>query len=322
MTDPNAAAPDAADPNTAAPNTVLRDGASDSSGAPRARVVPANPEATSTSLTDIADSSTPTSPMTEVPVVETSNLSVGYESGIVLHHINLKIGRGEVVALMGANGSGKSTLVKTILSINMPTSGEVRVFGVPTTDRRGLEWQRIGYVPQRLTATSGVPATAAETVSAGLLDRGRLRVRRKERKERTLEALRQVGLADRANDAVQHLSGGQQQRVLLARALVRRPDLLVLDEPLAGMDQPSQQRTLDLLRELTEQGMTVLVVLHEVEPLEPLITRAVVLRHGHIVHDGALPPAAPGHDHLDHDHEHHHGEYEPYQPDTGLRIEP
>ena len=256
------------------------------------------------------------------PVIDIAGLAVGYESGRVLHELDLRVEPGEVVALMGANGSGKSTLVKTILGITAPSAGTVRVFGVPTTDRRHLPWQRIGYVPQRLTATTGVPATALETVSAGLLDRRRLRFARREGRERSLAALRQVGLADRATDAVHELSGGQQQRVLLARALVRRPDLLVLDEPLAGMDQPSQERTAALLRELTRAELTVLVVLHEVEPLAHLITRAVVLRHGRVVHDGALPPAAPGHDHADHDHTHHHPEFEPYMPDTGLRIEP
>lgn len=256
-------------------------------------------------------------------VLDVRGLQVGYDGGPVLRDLDLRVEQGDVVALMGANGSGKSTLVRTILGITSPTRGTVEVFGCPTTSRRRLPWQRIGYVPQRLTATSGVPATALETVGSGLLDAHRLRVRARDARERSLAALDRVGLADRADDSVQHLSGGQQQRVLLARALVRRPDLLVLDEPLAGMDQPAQERTREILRGLvTDEGLTALVVLHEVDPLADLITRAVVLRHGRIVHDGELPASAPGHAGHAHDHEHPHAEHVPYRPVPGLRIEP
>lgn len=255
-------------------------------------------------------------------VLEIEHLAVGYGGGLVLADVQLRVGPGEVIAILGANGSGKSTLVKTILGIVPPTSGDVRVFGVSITDRRHLPWRRIGYVPQRMTATSGVPATAEETVVAGLLDRSRLRPRRRWAHRLAHVALEQVGLGDRAHDAVQHLSGGQQQRVLLARALVRGPDLLMLDEPMAGMDQRSQEATRHILRELLARGTTLLVVLHEVDPLADLITRTIVLRHGRIVHDGGPPEAAPGHDTSDHVHDHQHPEHEPYRPGTGLRITP
>lgn len=255
-------------------------------------------------------------------VLDVTHLQVGYEGSRVLADVDFAIGAGEVVALMGANGSGKSTLVKSILGIVEPTGGQVRLFGQPSTKRRAVPWQRLGYVPQRLTATSGVPATALETVSEGLLGHRRLRVRRGEARRRSSVALESVGLADRAGAAVHELSGGQQQRVLMARALVREPDLLVLDEPLAGMDQPSQDRTRRLLAERVAQGTTVLVVLHEVDPLADLITRALVLRHGRIVHDGDVPRSAPGHTGHQHDHVHPHEDYEPYVPHPELRIEP
>ena len=261
-------------------------------------------------------------PAAHGPVLSIEHLAVGFDGSLVLADVMLDIGRGEVVALLGANGSGKSTMVKTILGIVPPTCGTVRLFGADVRNRRAVPWRRVGYVPQRMTATSGVPATAAETVAAGLLDRTRLRPARADARRRVLAALEAVGLADRANDAVQYFSGGQQQRVLLARALVRRPDLLILDEPLAGMDQPSQERTRALLRELVAGGTSVLVVLHEVEPMAELLTRAVVLRHGRIVHDGPPPEAAPGHDAEDHDHDHHHPEHEPYRPDPGWVLDP
>ena len=256
------------------------------------------------------------------PVLAIEHLAVGYDGCPVLSDVMLTIGPGEVVALLGANGSGKSTMIKTVLGIVAPTSGTVRVLGADIRDRRAVPWRRVGYVPQRMTATSGVPATAAETVAAGLLDRTRLRPSRRDSRRRVHAALDSVGLADRASTAVQYLSGGQQQRVLLARALVREPDLLILDEPLAGMDQPSQETTRTLLRRLVDGGTSVLVVLHEVGPLAELLTRAVVLRHGRIVHDGPPPASAPGHDADDHDHDHHHPEHEPYRPEAGWVLDP
>lgn len=165
-----------------------------------------------------------------------------------------------------------------------------------------MPWKNIGYVPQRVSAGTGVPSTAAEVVASGLLYGLKIRTPRNA-SARTLDALDQVGLADLADRSVNELSGGQQQRVLIARALVREPRLLLLDEPVAGVDQPSQENFAETLSNLAAHGTTVLVVLHELGALAPLITRTVVLRHGRKVHDGApLPPApehaAAGHQHL------------------------
>jgi zinc transport system ATP-binding protein len=218
-------------------------------------------------------------------------------SSPVLRGIDLAVHRGEVVALMGANGSGKSTLVRTILHILPATAG-----AVPCPPA-----SRVGYVPQRVSAAGGIPSTAAEVVASGLLGPGRLRLPRTWRTQ-VSEALKLVGLADRAHEAINHLSGGQQQRVLIARALIKKPDLLVLDEPVAGVDQPSQEHFAEILGQLIAGGLTVLVVLHELGVLAPLITRAVVLRHGRVVHDGAPPSARIGHQDADHDHVHPHAE--------------
>ncbi|TWG75797.1 zinc transport system ATP-binding protein [Cellulosimicrobium cellulans J34] len=129
-----------------------------------------------------------------------------------------------------------------------------------------------------------------------------------------------MGLADRADDSTAELSGGQQQRVLIARALVRRPDLLVLDEPVAGVDKPSQEAFAATMTRLVDDGLTVLVVLHELGALAPLVERAVVLRHGRVVHDGAPPRASSTHAGATHQHLHPH---EPADgdnpgPETGL----
>ncbi|WP_250444743.1 metal ABC transporter ATP-binding protein, partial [Actinotalea sp. C106] len=150
-----------------------------------------------------------------------------------------------------------------------------------------------------------VPATAAEVVMSGTTH-GRRLLPPRDPRSRAQAALEGVGLADRADDAVRDLSGGQQQRVLIARALVRQPDLLVLDEPVAGVDLPSQEAFAGALRDLAGRGTTILVVLHELGALAPLVQRAVVLRHGAVVHDGAPPPARGEHAGAEHEHIHPH----------------
>ncbi len=245
----------------------------------------------------------PAHPVPGIPVVQAEHLSVAYDSARVLTDVDLTISSGEAVALLGANGSGKSTLMRTLLGIVPATTGRVRLFGTPVTARRALPWERVGYVPQRVAAPSGVPATALEVVLTGLLDRRTLRLHRGAR-SRALAALDAVDLAERAHTAVQHLSGGQQQRVAIARALVRRPDLLLLDEPMAGVDTPTQDTLVRLLGRLHGEGMTIVVVLHEVAGMSEILQRAVVLRHGRIVHDGAPPLAAGAHAGLGHQHLH------------------
>lgn len=222
----------------------------------------------------------------------------------IVRHVDLTVSDGEVVALLGANGSGKSTLVRALVGVVPLSRGTVELFGTPLG--RAVPWDRVGYVPQRVSAATGVPATAAEVVASGTLHGHRLRPPRDAR-ARVQEALDQVGLGADADRPVHQLSGGQQQRVLIARALVRRPDLLVLDEPVAGVDLPSQRAFAEALGRLADAGTTVLVVLHELGALAPLVRRAVVLRHGAVVHDGAPPSPAEGHAGPEHDHVHPHG---------------
>ncbi|MEG3633970.1 metal ABC transporter ATP-binding protein [Micromonospora palythoicola] len=243
-------------------------------------------------------------------VITVTHGVVGYDGRPVLRDVSLTVTAGEVVAVLGANGSGKSTLIRAILGLVPLSAGTVTLFGRPV--RRFREWHRVGYVPQRLGAGSGVPATVAEVVAAGrLARRGVLRPPGRTDREAVAEALRAVGLADRAKDPVSTLSGGQQQRTLIARALAGRPELLILDEPTAGVDAASQEAFAGALHDFTVGGGTVLLVAHELGPLRPVIRRAIVVHQGFVAHDGAVPEPAGHHAAPDHDHVHPHGPEEP-----------
>lgn len=248
---------------------------------------------------------TQTAPLTTPPPpVSVQDASVVLGSTLILESVSLTVTTGESVALLGANGSGKSTLVRTILGLAPLRAGSVRIFGADVSRRHEVNWARIGYVPQRVGTASGVPATALEVVRSGLLtprrpwaDRGR------RAQQAAMQALDLVGLADRANEHVQVFSGGQAQRVMIARALVRRPDLLVLDEPLAGIDRTSRQALAHILTDLRGQGLTLLTVLHEMGELTGIVDRAVVLSEGRVVaeKDAAILAAAHAHHHAQHD---------------------
>jgi zinc transport system ATP-binding protein len=238
-------------------------------------------------------------------IVSVDRAIVGYDHRAILRGVTMSVEPGEVVAILGANGSGKSTLVKAILGLVPLASGEIRLFGTPQA--RFSDWFRIGYVPQRLGAGSGVPATVGEVVASGrLARRGFLRPARSADRLAVTEALAAVGLADRVRDPVATLSGGQQQRTLIARALAGHPDLLVLDEPTAGVDAASQEAFAAALRRFVDGGGTVLLVAHELGPLRPVINRCVVVHQGTVAHDGAPPVPAGHHGDPDHDHVHPH----------------
>jgi ABC-type Mn/Zn transport systems, ATPase component len=238
----------------------------------------------------------------DTPVVDVRAATVAYDRTPVLTEVDLRVSAGEVVAILGPNGSGKSTLVKAILGLAPLVAGSVALFGATGAGIRRHR-HRIGYVPQRLGAGSGVPATVGEVVAAGRLARRGLRPPRPADREAVARAIAAVGLTSRTYDPVSALSGGQQQRVLIARALAAEPDLLVLDEPTAGVDAASQDAFAKALQDFVSGGGTVLLVAHELGPLQPLVTRCVVIHSGRVAHDGAAPEptgyhALPGHDHV------------------------
>jgi zinc transport system ATP-binding protein len=206
----------------------------------------------------------------------------------VLERVDLTVRAGEFVALVGPNGSGKSTLLKVLLGTLVPSAGTVGLLGVSPS--RVTDRGRIGYVPQRPVLESEVPATVEEIVAVGrLARRGWWRPLRREDRDYVRHALESVGLADLARRPLNELSGGQQQRAFIARAFASEPDLLLLDEPIAGIDAESQRRFRDSLTHLIQQhGAGVLLVSHELSAVAPELDRVVVLKR-QVVFDG--PPA-------------------------------
>jgi zinc transport system ATP-binding protein len=228
----------------------------------------------------------PLDPPNSQVVLAAEDLSVELGGLPVLRGITMSVRAGEAVALLGGNGSGKSTLVRALLGLVPVQRGTVKLFGTSRPAFR--DWSRIGYMPQRSAAAlSG--AKVKEVVAAGRLSRRPPFVPpRPDDRAAVAHALATVGLTERAGDRLSELSGGQQQRVLLARALAGQPELLVLDEPTAGVDLASQAALTDTLTELVRGGAALVVVLHEVGWLAGLLDRGVVLREGRMVYDGPL----------------------------------
>jgi zinc transport system ATP-binding protein len=243
------------------------------------------------------------------PVFAMKNATAGYDGRAVLHGVDFVLYGGEAVAVLGANGSGKSTLVRTLLGATSVTSGSVELFGVPAGSFR--QWSRIGYVPQRLAFGTTVPASVREVVTSGRLSRTRrFRPLTGADHGAIARAIDLVELTDMARTPVAELSGGQQRRALIARALAGEPDVLVMDEPMAGLDQASQTVLSQTLTSLVGAGATLLLVAHELGPVAPLITRVVTMRGGEVVCDGPTEGHA-GHDHLDDHDPHPHGVHAP-----------
>ena len=222
--------------------------------------------------------------------IRLAGASIGYGDVPVVRDVDLTVAAGEAVALLGSNGSGKTTLVRGLLGLASVLGGVVEVLGHPVGDRR--ERGRVGYVPQRHTVTGAVPATVREVVGVGRLARLGL-FRRPGAADRAaiVDAVDAVGLADRLKDPVASLSGGQQRRVLVARALAAEPDLLIMDEPTAGVDAASQETLAGVLAAVSATGTTLVVVTHEVGALAGVLSRAVVADHGRISYDGPLAGA-------------------------------
>jgi zinc transport system ATP-binding protein len=224
--------------------------------------------------------------MSAAPVLSADAVTFAYNGTPVVDAVSFDLRAGEFAALVGPNGSGKSTLLRVLLGLLRPTAGEARLFGVDP--RRLRERWRVGYVPQRPALARELPATVEEVVSAGRLARTGWRGRfRGADRDAVSHAIESVALFDARHRRVSELSGGQQQRAFIAKAFASQPDLLILDEPVAGIDAESQRRFRDSLTHLVdEHGAAVLLVSHELGAVADDLDRVIVLK-GKVLFDGA-----------------------------------
>jgi zinc transport system ATP-binding protein len=226
-------------------------------------------------------------------VVELERVGFGYANAPpVLRDVDLAVEAGEFVAIAGPNGGGKTTLLRIVLGLEHPQIGSARLFGEPAARvrRRG----RIGYLAQRSQLGIESPVTVREAVAAGRVPRrGVLSPLRRDDRVQVERMIARVGLAERAGAPISTLSGGQQQRAFIAKALAADPELLVLDEPTAGVDVGAQEALASLLDRLhRELGVTILFVSHEFGAVERFVQRLVLVRGG-VVFDGD-PARLPG----------------------------
>lgn len=213
-------------------------------------------------------------------VLECRKITYTYDTYSLLNQVDLTIASGEYVVLTGENGSGKSTLLQIVIGDKKPTSGEVFLFGEPLAAFH--RWEKIGYLGQNAgTKLIGFPANVEEIVSANLYRAVKTSLlSRKQQHEKTHAVLERVGMQKYANYLPRQLSGGQLQRVLLARALVLEPSLLLLDEPTTAMDPQSSFSLYEGLRELHGQGLSILMITHDLGAATGIADKIVHLESG------------------------------------------
>ena len=222
--------------------------------------------------------------MNTEPAIEISDLTVAYERKPVLWEINLSVAQGVLGGIVGPNGAGKSTLIKAILELVPRVSGSIRVLGEPIGPQR----HRIAYVPQRESVDWDFPSTVLDVVLMGMYrEIGWFRRTRREHRQRAIEALERVGIADLKDRQISQLSGGQQQRTFLARALVQSSDIMLLDEPFAAVDAATEQSIIQVLGQQRDLGKTILVVHHDLHTV-PQYFDHVLLINVHAVAWGPI----------------------------------
>ncbi|WP_342757406.1 amino acid ABC transporter ATP-binding protein [Kineothrix sedimenti] len=219
-------------------------------------------------------------------MLEINNLSKCFEDLEVLRDVNLTVKKGEVVVIIGPSGSGKSTFLRCINLLEKPTGGEILYMeqditkmGKKVTDYRkqvGMVFQRFNLFPLK---------TTLENVMYAPVKLGK--VSAKEAKEQALELLRKVGLEHKAESYPSSLSGGQQQRVAIARALAMKPEILLFDEPTSALDPELVGDVLEVMKQLAGEGMTMIVVTHEMGFAKDVADRVIFMDGGYIVEEGA-----------------------------------
>jgi zinc transport system ATP-binding protein len=213
----------------------------------------------------------------EDSIIEIKHLYYRYDREHVLEDVNLAVSRGSFLGIVGPNGSGKSTLLKLILGLIKPQKGEIKLFGKDI--RQFRDRHKIGFVSQKANSfNSGFPATVYEVVASGLTKKiGLLRFFNKNDAEKIKKAVSSVGMEKFLDRNIGELSGGQQQRVFIARALVSDPELLILDEPTVGVDAENVQSFYEMLEKLNKDGITLLMVTHDIGAITDKVTNVACL---------------------------------------------
>jgi manganese/iron transport system ATP-binding protein len=209
------------------------------------------------------------------PILDVRHLNVRYNGHVALENITFHLHAGERVAVVGPNGAGKSTLFKVVAGVLQPSSGDVTIFG--SQPGRHV---CIAYIPQRSQVDWNFPVSVADVVMMGRSAKlGPLNWPRKRDWDFVQRALETVQISDLASRQISQLSGGQQQRMFIARALAQEAELMLMDEPLTGLDTPSQEGLLDLLDTLREQNVTVMVATHDLDQAATHFDRIMLLNH-------------------------------------------
>lgn len=206
------------------------------------------------------------------------NVSFSYTGHPVLHGVTLQIRSGEFASIVGPNGGGKTTLLKLVLGLIHPDKGEITVLG----DHPEAARERMGYMPQHSHLDFAFPATVMDVVLMGRLKKGRFWFGTGDRRM-ALDALEKVDMAGFPNTGFNALSGGQKQRVLIARALCSQPDILLLDEPTANVDNETEENLFAILKELNQQ-MTILLVSHDLGFVSKYVKSVICVNRTVVIH--------------------------------------
>lgn len=216
--------------------------------------------------------------------LEISNLNKTYKNGFTaLNDVSLSVEKGDFFALLGANGAGKSTLIGIISSLVNKSNGDVSIHGFDLETQRSEAKAMIGLVPQEFNFNVFEPVEEILLNQAGYYG-----VPRKEAKVRAQQLLEQLELADKSRSMASELSGGMKRRLMIARALIHRPQLLILDEPTAGVDIEIRRSMWDFLKRLNEAGITIILTTHYLEEAESLCRNIAIINKGDIVENTSM----------------------------------
>ena len=209
-----------------------------------------------------------------IPIIEAHNLTVLYGRKPAIWNVDFKLPEGQVIGIMGPNGSGKSTLLKSIMGVVTPTTGYTKVYDQELNQVR----HKVSYVPQRQEIDWDFPASVWDIVSMGRFHvRGLFKRLTSEDNDIIQESLEKVNMLGFAKRQISQLSGGQQQRVFLARAIAQQVELFLMDEPFAGVDIATEEMIVDLLKEMKDQGKTLVIVHHDLHTAQSYFDHLVLM---------------------------------------------